>query len=104
MASPRPPGHRGLPDDTPAVPSPSCPQDQRGHLVYPSWAVPRARKVQIPERVETMGDVLHAPNVCGRTLRVKYGPCNVVLLLVWHPFSWISPLSPQMITFKQIES
>jgi hypothetical protein len=47
------------------------------------------RKVQIPERVETMGDVPNAPNVCGRTLRVKYGPCNVVLLPVWYPFSWI---------------
>jgi hypothetical protein len=28
---------------------------------------------------ETMGDVLYAPNRCGKTLRVKCGPCNVVL-------------------------
>jgi hypothetical protein len=30
---------------------------------------------------ETMGDVLYAPNGCGKTLRVKCGPCNVVLRL-----------------------
>jgi hypothetical protein len=36
---------------------------------------------------ETMGDVLYAPNGCGKTLRVKCGPCNVVL----SPFGMLFP-------------
>jgi len=42
--------------------------------------------VKILERAETMGDVPHAPNGCGKTLRVKYGPRNVVLLPFWNAF------------------
>jgi DNA replication protein DnaC len=47
------------------------------------------RKVKILERAETMGDVLHAPNGFGKTLRVKFGPCNAVLRSFWNTFPWI---------------
>src|SRR5260370_467153 len=48
------------------------------------------RKVKILERAETMGDVLHAPNRFGKTLRFKCGPCNVVLRPFWNAFPWIA--------------
>src|SRR5258708_38216698 len=48
-----------------------------------------SRKVKILERAETIGDVLHAPNRFGKTLRVKSGPCNVVLRPFRNAFPWI---------------
>jgi hypothetical protein len=35
--------------------------------------------IALNSRHFAMGDVLYAPNGCGKTLRVKCGPCNVVL-------------------------
>jgi hypothetical protein len=60
-------------------------------------------KVKILERAETMGDVLHAPNGCGKTLRVKCGPCNVVLRPFWNAFPGQCVQPATMIGFKQIE-
>ena len=45
---------------------------------------PGARMVKILERTEIMGDVPTRRNGCGKTLRVKSGPCNVVLRPVWN--------------------
>jgi hypothetical protein len=42
------------------------------------------RMVKILERTEIMGDVPTRRNGCGKTLRVKSGPCNVVLRPVWN--------------------
>ena len=55
------------------------------------WAIALANsstggKVQILERDETLGDVLKRRTAKGKTLRVKFGPCNVVLLLFWNAF------------------
>jgi len=41
------------------------------------------RQVQILERDETMGDVKRR-TAKGKTLRVKFGPCNLVLLPFWN--------------------
>ena len=38
----------------------------------PVFADRRRRKVKILERAETMGDVPHAPNGFGKTLRVQF--------------------------------
>jgi hypothetical protein len=50
-----------------------------------------------------MGDVLNAPNGCGKTLRVKCGPCNVVLRPFWNAFRGLVRSAATMIGFKQIE-
>ena len=56
-----------------------------------AWVLTRriahTRKVQILERDETMGDVLKRRTAKGKTLRVKFGPCNVVLLPFWNAFT-----------------
>ena len=59
--------------------------------------------VRILERTEIMGDAPTRRNGCGKTLRVKSGPCNVVLRSVWNALlgSCVQPAT--MIGFKQIE-
>ena len=65
-------------------------EDERRYTFHLYITRETSRKVQILKRAETMGDVLSPPNGCGKTLRVKYGPCNVVLRPVWNAFPWIA--------------
>jgi hypothetical protein len=63
------------------------------------WAIALAnsstgRKVQILERDETMGDVLKRRTAKGKTLRVKFGRCNVCYFR-FGMLSLDSPFSPQ---------
>src|SRR6516225_6593882 len=52
----------------------------------PVIVVQHTRTVKIPERAETMADVLIVADRLRENLRVKSGPCNVVLSPVWNAF------------------